>query len=119
MKNSIARFFQLIMLLVLIPVSGFIAYHYWFVFDKAQLRELPTLIWSGLIVYILIQLIKRMIIKKMEWFDYSYYIALIAILLPFVVPGNPEWLLTITRYGVLFLFISPLIELFKFAQKKG
>jgi hypothetical protein len=119
MKNSIIRFIQLLMLIILFAVSLFVAYHYWFVFDQFALRELPTLIWSGLIIYILIQLIKRMITKKMEWYDYSYYIALIVVLLPFIVPANPEWLLTLTRYGVLFLLISPLVELFKFSRRRG
>jgi hypothetical protein len=119
MKNSIVRFVQLLMLIVLFAVSAFVSYHYWFVFDQFGLRDLPTLIWSSLIIYILIQLIKRMITKKMEWYDYSYYIALIVILLPFIVPGNPEWMLSLTRYGVLFLLLSPLAELFKFSRKRG
>jgi hypothetical protein len=56
--------------------------------------------------------------KGVEWYDYTYYLGLVAILLPFIFPANPDWLFTVTRYGTLFLAIPPVVDLIRFSQKK-
>jgi hypothetical protein len=118
MSKSIIRFMRLFFAIILLALSLFIAYHYWFVLSVSQLRDIPTLVMSSLILYIVLQLIKRMLVKKMEWYEYSYYLGLIGVLLPFIVPGNSDWMLSLSRYGVLFLFVPPIGELILFSRKK-
>lgn len=118
MNQSIKRFFHLLMLIVLLPISAYVLFYYWTNSSVEGLRQLPTLIWSSIIVYILIQMIKRFVTKKVEWYEYTYYIGLAAVLIPFVIPANPDWLLNVTRYGTLFLAFSPVVDLIRFSQKK-
>lgn len=118
MGKSIQRFLHLLMLIILLPISIYVLVYYWTNSTADGLRQLPTLLWSSIIIYILIQLIKRFMTKKIEWYEYTYYIGLAAILMPFVIPANPDWLFSITRFGTLFLAFPPVVELIRFSQKK-
>jgi uncharacterized membrane protein len=118
MGKSIQRFLHLLMLIILLPISAYVLMYYWTNSSSEGLRVLPTLIWSSIIVYIVIQLIKRLITKRVEWYEYTYYLGLSAILIPFVIPANPEWLFSVTRYGTIFLAFPPVMELIRFSQKK-
>jgi hypothetical protein len=119
MGKSIQRFLHLLMLIILLPISAYVMFYYWTNSSAEGLRQLPTLLWSSIIFYILIQLIKRFVTKKIEWYEYTYYLGLAAILLPFVFPGSPDWLFSITRYGTIFLAFPPLMELIRFSRRKG
>ena len=85
MGKSIQRFLHLLMLIILLPISAYVLMYYWTNSSSEGLRVLPTLIWSSIIVYIVIQLIKRLITKRVEWYEYTYYLGLSAILIPFVI----------------------------------
>lgn len=118
MGKSIQRFLHLLMLIILLPICGYILFYYWTNVSYEGLRQLPTLLWSSIIIYILIQLIKRFTTKKVEWYEYTYYLGLAAILIPFIIPGNPDWLFTITRFGTLFLAFPPVVELIRYSRGK-
>lgn len=76
-----------------------------------DLRTLPTSFLIAVIIYILVQLIKRFLQKKMPWYNWLYYLGLLAIIVPlplFSVQGN--WVFSVARWGSLFLLVPPLIE---------
>lgn len=118
MRKSILRILHLVMLLILLPISAYILLYYWTNSSVEGLRKLPTLLWSSIICYILIQLVKGLITKRVKWFEYTYYLGLTVILFPFVFPANPEWLLAVVRYGTIFLAFPPVMELIRFSHNK-
>ena len=114
------RILQFILIVALLASSAYVVLYYWTVDGNAEkLRELPTTLLSAIIVYIALQLLKRFIKKKIEWFDWFYYIGLIAVLLPLMlVTASSDWIFDITQYGSLFLVLPPLIELLQFIAAK-
>ncbi len=108
------RIIQFIFIIGLLLSSGYIAFYYWTASSASALRELPSTLLTALIVYITIQLLKRFIKKKIEWYDWLYYIGLIAVLLPLLFVGiSSDWIFDITKYGSLFLVVPPLIDLLR------
>ncbi|HZH85974.1 MAG TPA: hypothetical protein VFD77_01570 [Brumimicrobium sp.] len=102
----------LYLLLVILMASALYVFSYYMLANEiTALRSLPTSFLIAVIAYILAQLVKRFVQKKMPWYNWLYYLGLIAIIIPlplFSVQGN--WVFSVTRYGSLFLLIPPLIE---------
>ncbi|MDX1651143.1 MAG: hypothetical protein R3277_01545 [Brumimicrobium sp.] len=118
MKNSLSRIFYFLLVLALIISGTFIVYYYWTVSDASQLRDLPMSVLVYIIIYILGQLLKRYVKKNIKWYDWVYYLGLIAIVLPIISETFlKDNILAITKYGALFLLIPPLIELALIAIK--
>jgi len=108
------RVVQFIFIIGLLLSSGYIAFYYWTINSVESLRNLPTTLLTALIVYIAIQLVKRLIKRKIEWYDWLYYIGLVAVLLPLLFIGvSSDWIFDVTKYGSLFLVLPPLIDLLK------
>jgi len=87
--------------------------------EISDLRALPTSFLIVVVVYILAQLIKKFVQKKMPWYNWLYYIGLAAIVVPlpfFSVQGT--WVFSVTRYGSLFLLLPPTIELLFLIKNK-
>jgi hypothetical protein len=104
-------------LVVLIITAVMISGYYFLADSYSAVKNIPTSIYVAAIVYILIQLVKRNIRKRMEWFDWFYYIGLLAIALPFLMPSK-AWLFNAVVYGTLSLILPPLIELIVFVKRK-
>jgi len=100
--------------------SALYVFVYYMLADEIlDLRTLPTGFLIAVIVYILAQLIKRFLQKKMPWYNWLYYLGLIAVIVPlplFSVQGN--WVFSVTRWGSLFLLIPPLIEFLILVKSK-
>src|SRR5690554_7710257 len=111
----------LYLLLIVLIVSGLYVFSYYMLANEiTALRSLPTSFVIAVIVYILAQLIKRFIQKKMPWYNWLYYLGLMAVIIPlplFSVQGN--WVFSVTRYGSLFLLIPPLVEFLILIRKKS
>lgn len=113
------RILQFVLIIVLLATSAYIVVYYFNVRDISQLRDLPSVLLSAIVIYIVIQLVKRFIKKKVEWFDWLYYIGLVAILLPLMMFSASEtWIFDLTKYGSLFLLFPPIIELLKLIASK-
>ena len=118
--NKLTRTLLFLLLIILIASALYIVIYYLLADDIADLRALPTSFLIVVIVYILAQLIKRLIQKDMPWYNRLYYIGLAAIILPlpfFSVEGH--WIFSVTRYGALFLLLPPVMEFFFLIRKKG
>lgn len=93
-------------------------YHYWSATEIVELRELPPFLLTSLIVYIGVQLLKRYIYKQIEWYDWFYYIGLIAVVLPLIsFFSSGEWLFSVTKYGALFFLLPPAVGIIKVFTK--
>ncbi len=91
--------------------------YYLFADSYDDLKNVPTTLYIAAIVYILIQLIKRNVTKKMPWYDWLYYLGLGAIILPFVLPEK-EWMFSLAIYGSIALVVPPLFELIQILRSK-
>ncbi|MEX2484090.1 MAG: hypothetical protein WED10_06015 [Brumimicrobium sp.] len=118
MKNSIRRILHFILILVSLVSASFIVFYYWTASNINDLRKLPTVLLTYIIFFILAQLIKRYVKKQMKWYDWIYYLGLIAILIPLpLFFSSGEWMFSVTKYGSLLLFIPSVIELFVLVAK--
>lgn len=119
MKKSIQRVIHLILVIILLATSIFVVFYYWTSSSVDDLRSLPTSLLTVIIFYILAQLAKRYVKKMMKWYDWIYYLGLVAILLPLpLFLSEGDWIFSTTKYGSLLLFIPPLIELFELVLSK-
>lgn len=117
-KQIMKRFFKIIAAILLFVLSIYVVIYYWSLSTLEELRELPSSLLTVVIAYLAIQLLKRQIIKTMNWYDWLYYIGLIAILSPLVlVTSTADWLFDLTKYGSHFLLLPPFIEIILLAMK--
>ena len=112
------KLLQFLFTILLLIAAIYIVFYYWTAKDVDELTELPSSLLSAVVAYIAIQLLKRFIKKKIEWFDWFYYVGLIAVLLPLLMLGiSPDWLFELTRYGSLFFIVPPVFELLSIVMK--
>lgn len=118
MTDKIKRFLVLTTLVLLIILGGFI-FGYYIIGDIEKFRTLPLNFLVTVIIYILIQLVKRYLQKNnTPWYSWLYYIGLVAVFTPLPILGlDDQTVLLTTRIGTLFLFLPPIIEL-SFLLKK-
>lgn len=119
MTYRLKRIFHFILLIALILSGLYIFGYYLFANDINQLRTLPVSFLVVVIFYIAIQLIKRFFQKEVPWYNWLYYIGLLAVVssLP-ALSLQDDWLFLITRFGSLFLLIPPIIDLIKLIKQK-
>lgn len=93
-------------------VSLLIVGYYWSNSSLSSITLVPITIMILALFYILIQIAKRFFIKEQNWWDWLYYIGLIAMMLPTVVANsaNETYFHFITDYGTLFLIIPVLLD---------
>lgn len=115
MKKILSYIFAI----VLLVTAVYINFYYWTVSEIDELRNLPPLLLSAVIIYLLVQLIKKSLNKnKVVWYDWVYYLGIIGILLPLIsIFSSGEWLFTMTRIGAIFLLIPPIIALIMLYNK--
>lgn len=119
MKNKLNNGVNYLLLTLLIASALYVFVYYMLANDILELRNLPTSFLIAVIIYILVQLIKRFLQKKMPWYNWLYYIGLAAIIVPlplFTAQGN--WMFSVTRWGSLFLLVPPLIEFIVLIRSK-
>ncbi len=119
MKNKLNKGVNYLLLVILIASALYVFVYYMLANEILELRTLPTSFLIAVIVYILTQLIKRFLRKNMPWYNWLYYLGLIAIIIPlplFSTQGN--WVFSVTRWGSLFLLIPPLIEFLVLLKSK-
>ena len=112
MNNKLNKGLHYLLLIVLITAALCVITYYMLADQIYELRVLPTGFLIAVIAYILAQLIKKFLQKEMPWYNWFYYLGLIAVVIPlplFSVQG--DWVFSVTLWGSLFLLIPPLIEL--------
>lgn len=108
-ENKILRASMLVAMLV---CGGVIINYYWQTSDLMAIKEIPMYIMIVTLIYILIQIFKRSIYKEQRWFDWLYYIALIAMMLPTVMisENNLSLFNYMTDVCTLFLIVPIVLE---------
>lgn len=107
-------------LLIILILSGTYVFLYYIIASEiSQLRTLPPLFLVIIILYILVQLGKRFLQDEIKWYNYLYYVGLAAVVIPLPLFSLQEnWIFVVTRFGSLFLIISPVIEFIELRKAK-
>lgn len=106
------RILRFVLIVVLLLTSIYIVFYYWSASELEDLRDLPSILLTTVVIYIAVQLIKRFVRKKVAWYDWFYYLGLIAVLLPLMTfTASGDWIFDVTKYGSFFLVFPPLVEL--------
>lgn len=115
MKKALSYIFATILLITAVYIN----FYYWTVSEVDELRNLPPLLLTAVIIYLLIQLIKKSLNKnKVVWYDWVYYLGIVGILLPLIsIFSSGEWLFTVTKIGAIFLLIPPIIAVIMLRNK--
>jgi len=87
--------------------------------DGIQMLPMHLVILS--FVYVLLQILKRYLFKRKNWWDWLYYIGLVSIVLPtfFVNETNTDFYHLLTDYGTFFLIIPILLDGTQLVNTKG
>lgn len=119
MTYKLKRVFHFILIIALILLGLYIFGYYLFANDINQLKTLPISFLVIVIFYIVIQLIKRFLQKEVPWYNWLYYIGLIAVISPLPLFSlQDDWIFLVTRYGSIFLLIPPVIDLIRLIKQK-
>lgn len=102
---------RIICILIALAAGAYVVSYYWSVNDFGSIRIVPMAVMISLVVYVLMQLLKRYVTKQMPSYEWLYYIGLGAVVAPvFLAKSDFEWLHLLTDYGTLFLLIPPLLD---------
>lgn len=93
--------------------AGIVAYYYWTSEVLDAIRRVPMKIMLTCLVYVILQIGKRAVLKDNHWWDWLYYIGLLSVMIPTFMASNEnaDWLFPLTRIGSLFLLIPALFDI--------
>ncbi len=102
---------MLLMLLTLV-FGGLIIAYYWNVEAWRDMETVPLYVMIFALAYILTQIGRRYLSSSKKWWDWFYYIALIAMILPifFGTPEHQTLFNYITDFGTIFFVIPTLLD---------
>jgi hypothetical protein len=118
-KVSSLRIFQVVLYAALLATSGYVIVYYWQSNHLKALTRLPQHIMVLCLVYVLLQVIKRLFVASRNWWDWLYYIGLIAAVLPtyFATSSNAASFHWFTDLGTPFLALPVLLDSYQFFKK--
>lgn len=104
------RIVELLIVILMGVFAGICIAYYWNISSFEGLKFVPMKIMIFAFCYILLQILKRFVFRKQNWWDWLYYIGLLAIVIPsyLATDGNYSSMLLFAQIGTCFLII-PLI----------
>lgn len=104
----------------IVTIGCWISAYYWSNSSLNSLKYVPVYLMVLTLVYILLQIGKRYLFKKQNWWDWLYYIGLAGMMLGvfFTSQTSVELYNSITDYSIIFLIVPGLIDLIDQLQKK-
>lgn len=109
-----------VLLIGMTTSAGIILGYYWMVTGLQDITVLPFSILGLALVYIGLQLIKRALLKIQNWWDWTYYLGLVSIVVPvlFAKETNQLFFHLLTDYGTMFLMLPVVMDIRKLFFKK-
>ena len=113
------RLVQLLLLVVTLILGGLIIAYYWRVESYLEMYKVPMYVMLFALGYILTQIARRYLVAGKNWWDWFYYIALTAMILPifFSTPERAVMFNYLTDFGSFFFVIPVLLDGREFMQK--
>lgn len=111
-ENKIVKY---LLLLVSLVFAGFITQYFWSVNSLDSIVYLPLDVVILSFGYVLLQILKRSLYKRKNWWDWLYYIGLIAMVTPtfFANEGNIGFFQILTDYGIVFMIIPIILDIIR------
>ena len=118
MKNE--NLIKVVFTLALLAIGGTVIAYYWSVEGEASLKQVPIWVMVLCFVYVLIQVVKRYILKRQNWWDWLYYIGLISVMIPAYFSNEKNWetFELFADFGSLFLIVPLLFDIKSIVDKK-
>lgn len=117
MKNS--KILKVLILVIMFLLGNAISMYYWSNGTLGSMRNVPMFIMILVLIYILMQILKRFLYKEKNWWDWLYYIGLLIVILPtyFASENNLSTFQLMTDFGSLFFVLPLLFDFKKLVQK--
>ena len=105
MKNN--KMLRMLLLILNLVLGAIIVLYYWSNESVDSIKQIPIYVMLLALGYIFVQIAKRYFFKKQNWWDWLYYIGIIAMMVPTVIAdtSNMQLMELLTDYGTLFLII--------------
>lgn len=106
------KLFELLLIVLMAILAGMCILYYWSIDSFESLKFVPMKIMIFAFCYILLQIFKRFIFQKQNWWDWLYYIGLLGIVIPsyFASIDNFNTMLLFAQIGTWFLIIPLLLD---------
>jgi uncharacterized membrane protein HdeD (DUF308 family) len=101
-----------LLLVIKLALSIQVAWYYWNSSALVDLKNIPLSILVSTVAYIGLHMLTRKLSSNQNWWDWTYYIGLLSVLLPYTFANNSnqEFFLLFSDIGVLFLLFPVLID---------
>jgi hypothetical protein len=119
MKNN--KLIQISLMVLSIVLGGLIIGYYWSVETSISMEKVPMIVMIFALAYILVQIARRYLVPEKNWWEWFYYIALTAMILPifFCSPESQSIFNLVTDIGTLFFVIPVLFDGKQFLAKSN
>ena len=106
------KLFKFLITIALLAVGGSIVSYFWSVNTADSVARLPFYVTVLCMVYVGLQILKRLLFKSQNWWDWLYYFGLISVMLPaYMIAEETLGMYSLmTDYGTLFLIIPALMD---------
>jgi hypothetical protein len=114
------KLFKILITIALLAVGGWIVSYFWSVNTVDAVARLPFYVTVLCMVYVGLQILKRLIFKSQNWWDWLYYFGLISVMLPaYMITEETVGVYSLlTDYGTLFLIIPALMDGWENTKRK-
>lgn len=117
MKNQ--RLYGVLFSIGLIAATAVILMYYWSVDSWVDMKYVPIYVMITCMVYVILQIGKRYLLKDRNWWDWIYYLGLAAVMVPtfLVEESSEDFYGIVTDFGPLFLLIPIILDGKKMLEK--
>lgn len=114
------KLIRTIIAIALLAAGSIVVGYYWTVETFSDIKILPFFIKVVCFVYIILQILKRYLVKTTNWWDWLYYIGLLCVVIPslMITEENNSMFTMMAQYGTFFLIIPALLDGRNIMQKK-
>lgn len=101
-----------VLLLLSLLIGGMVVAYYWMNGSWEARINLPVYLLVLVFAYVVVQVTKRFLFARRNWWDWLYYIGLLAVVLPtyFMETTQQEYFHWLTDFGTIFLIVPVLLD---------
>ena len=106
------RTVRILLIILSLGLSGAIVRYYWLSDSLDSIIDVPEYVMVLALIYVFLQIIRRKYSKQQHWWDWLYYLGLLAMIIPTLLANSSHLIYFnyLTDYGTLFLILPVLLE---------
>ena len=115
-----SKIYKVLFTLILALIGGALVAHFIAITSIEEIQSLPIYLLVLCLCYVIVQILKRYILKSQNWWDWLYYIGLLSIMVPvyMINEENSNLFIGMANYGTLFLILPVIGDALQIFQKK-